>query len=66
MSVEKTLVIKTDKILACSSHPHPSLDLPKGIEGDGSGSGLAVGGVERVVGGTGGRSHSSRRSWLDR
>ena len=38
-------------ITTCSSHPHPFLDFPKGIEGDGSGSGLAIGGVERIIGG---------------
>ncbi len=50
MSVEKTLVIKTDKILACSSHSHPFLDAPEGVEGDRLRSGFTVGGVEGVVG----------------
>ncbi len=43
--------IEVTEVTTCSSHPHPFLDLPKGMEGDRRGSGLTVGGVERVIGG---------------
>ena len=39
------------EISAGSPDAHPFLDLPKGIEGDRSGSGLTVSGVEGVIGG---------------
>ena len=43
--------VKLAEVSAGSPDAHPFLDLPEGIEGDGSGSGLAVGGVEGVIGG---------------
>ncbi len=42
--------VELTEVTTCSSHSHPFLDLPKGIEGDRGGSGLPVGGVERVIG----------------
>ena len=42
--------VELTEVTTCSSHSHPFLDLPKGIEGDRSGSGLTVGGVERIIG----------------
>ena len=41
--------IELTVIATCSSHSHPFLDLPKGIDRDRSGSGFAIGGVEGVV-----------------
>ena len=43
--------VELTKIATGSSHPHPLLDLVKGIEANGVGGGLTIGGVERVIGG---------------
>ena len=41
--------VKLSEIASCSSNTHPLLDAMEGVEGDGSGSELAVGGIEQRI-----------------